>query len=71
VVAERGSHAELLARDGLYARMWALQATERQAAPEESGDRMEGDAGEPVAAETTGPTAADTIDRVTTDALLR
>ncbi len=25
-VAERGSHAELLARSGLYARMWALQA---------------------------------------------
>jgi ATP-binding cassette, subfamily B, heavy metal transporter len=27
-VAERGRHAELLAKDGLYARMWALQATE-------------------------------------------
>ena len=25
-VAERGRHAALLARDGLYARMWALQA---------------------------------------------
>ena len=25
-IAERGSHAALLARDGLYARMWALQA---------------------------------------------
>jgi ATP-binding cassette subfamily B protein len=24
-VAERGSHAELLARDGVYARMWRLQ----------------------------------------------
>jgi len=27
-VAERGRHAELLARNGLYARMWALQAVE-------------------------------------------
>jgi ATP-binding cassette, subfamily B, heavy metal transporter len=32
-VAERGSHAALLARDGLYARMWALQA-EEQTEPE-------------------------------------
>jgi ATP-binding cassette, subfamily B, heavy metal transporter len=34
-VAERGGHAALLARGGLYARMWALQAereTEREAA---------------------------------------
>jgi len=28
-VAERGSHAGLLARGGLYARMWAIQAVER------------------------------------------
>jgi ATP-binding cassette, subfamily B, heavy metal transporter len=28
-VAERGTHAGLLARDGLYARMWALQAAEQ------------------------------------------
>jgi ATP-binding cassette, subfamily B, heavy metal transporter len=28
LVAERGSHAALLARGGLYARMWALQAVE-------------------------------------------
>jgi ABC-type transport system involved in Fe-S cluster assembly fused permease/ATPase subunit len=27
-VAERGSHAALLAKDGLYAKMWALQAAE-------------------------------------------
>ena len=35
-VAERGRHAALLARDGLYARMWALQAeeqTEREPEP--------------------------------------
>jgi ABC-type multidrug transport system fused ATPase/permease subunit len=32
-VAERGRHAALLARDGLYARMWALQA-EEQTEPE-------------------------------------
>ena len=30
-VAERGTHATLLAEGGLYARMWALQA-EQQAA---------------------------------------
>jgi ATP-binding cassette, subfamily B, heavy metal transporter len=33
LVAERGRHAALLARDGLYARMWALQA-EQEAEPE-------------------------------------
>jgi ATP-binding cassette subfamily B protein len=32
-VAERGTHQELLARDGVYARMWALQA-EQQELPE-------------------------------------
>jgi ABC-type transport system involved in Fe-S cluster assembly fused permease/ATPase subunit len=32
-VAERGRHATLLARDGLYARMWALQA-EQETEPE-------------------------------------
>jgi ATP-binding cassette subfamily B protein len=32
-VAERGRHTALLARDGLYARMWALQA-EQEAEPE-------------------------------------
>ena len=29
-VIERGSHAVLLARDGLYARMWAMQAAEQE-----------------------------------------
>jgi len=29
-IAERGSHAELLARDGLYAEMWMRQASERE-----------------------------------------
>src|SRR5262245_11507232 len=29
-IVERGRHAELLARDGLYSRMWALQQQERE-----------------------------------------
>ncbi|MBW6527987.1 ABC transporter ATP-binding protein/permease [Sphingomonas sp. RHCKR7] len=33
-VVERGSHAELLARDGLYASMWARQAAESEEAEE-------------------------------------
>ncbi|MCA0902923.1 ABCB family ABC transporter ATP-binding protein/permease [Qipengyuania aquimaris] len=32
-LAESGTHAELLARDGLYAEMWARQAAERQTDP--------------------------------------
>jgi ATP-binding cassette, subfamily B, heavy metal transporter len=32
-VAERGTHAELLAQGGLYARMWALQAVESEGEP--------------------------------------
>jgi ATP-binding cassette, subfamily B, heavy metal transporter len=32
-IAERGRHADLLAKRGLYARMWALQATEQDHAP--------------------------------------
>jgi ABC-type transport system involved in Fe-S cluster assembly fused permease/ATPase subunit len=31
-VAERGTHAELLARDGLYARMWRAQAEQQEQA---------------------------------------
>jgi ATP-binding cassette, subfamily B, heavy metal transporter len=33
LVAERGRHAALLARDGLYARMWTLQAAEHELQP--------------------------------------
>ena len=29
-IAERGSHAALLARDGLYAQMWTMQAAEQE-----------------------------------------
>ncbi len=29
-VAERGAHAQLLARDGVYARMWAAQAEQHE-----------------------------------------
>jgi ABC-type transport system involved in Fe-S cluster assembly fused permease/ATPase subunit len=32
-VAERGQHAELVARGGVYARMWAMQAEQEQAEP--------------------------------------
>ncbi len=36
-IVERGTHAGLLARDGVYARMWRLQQTERRdGAPDES-----------------------------------
>jgi ABC-type transport system involved in Fe-S cluster assembly fused permease/ATPase subunit len=33
-IAERGRHAALLAQDGLYARMWALQAAEQDREPQ-------------------------------------
>jgi ATP-binding cassette, subfamily B, heavy metal transporter len=33
LVAERGRHAALLAKDGVYARMWALQAAEHELQP--------------------------------------
>jgi ABC-type transport system involved in Fe-S cluster assembly fused permease/ATPase subunit len=32
-IAERGTHASLLAQRGLYARMWALQSVEQQLEP--------------------------------------
>ena len=35
-VAERGTHADLLERDGLYARMWELQAEQRDAPEREA-----------------------------------
>ena len=35
-VAERGTHAGLLAQDGLYARMWALQAEQQAIDVEET-----------------------------------
>jgi ATP-binding cassette subfamily B protein len=41
-IVERGAHADLVRADGLYATMWARQATERDApavADEEDGDR--------------------------------
>ncbi len=39
-VAERGTHAELRARGGLYARMWALQAVEQEVAELEEAERL-------------------------------
>jgi ABC-type transport system involved in Fe-S cluster assembly fused permease/ATPase subunit len=41
-VAERGTHAELRARGGLYARMWALQAVEQEVAELEDAERLLG-----------------------------
>ena len=38
-VAERGTHAELLRQNGLYAEMWTRQAAEREAA-DESGEEL-------------------------------
>jgi ABC-type transport system involved in Fe-S cluster assembly fused permease/ATPase subunit len=39
-VAERGSHIALLAKGGLYAKMWTLQAAEHDREPVEESDRL-------------------------------
>ena len=39
-VVERGSHADLLAEDGLYANLWAVQAGEIDELPEEFVERV-------------------------------
>ncbi len=57
-VAERGTHASLLAADGLYARMWALQV-EQGEVPEPEATRLVPDAVRPVpGAELPEPVAA-------------
>jgi ATP-binding cassette subfamily B protein len=40
-IVERGRHAELLERDGLYARMWALQQQERELSLRKRRARLE------------------------------
>ena len=37
-VAERGTHASLLAKDGLYAQMWALQAEQEEREPADAAE---------------------------------
>ncbi len=41
-VAERGSHPALLAKGGLYARMWTLQATEDDLEAADQGAAVSG-----------------------------
>ncbi len=51
-VAERGTHANLLAADGLYARMWVLQIEQGEVPPPEATQSMpEAALPEPVAAQ--------------------
>ncbi len=40
-VVERGSHADLLAQDGVYARMWAMQAEQQEQPAEPEYDHVE------------------------------
>ena len=37
-VAERGTHAQLLRRNGLYAEMWARQQSEREEAEAQAAE---------------------------------
>ena len=37
-VAERGTHAQLLRKNGLYAEMWARQQSEREAEEAEAAE---------------------------------
>jgi ATP-binding cassette subfamily B protein len=39
-VAERGTHAELLAQNGMYARMWAMQAEQQEGGRQETMDAV-------------------------------
>jgi ATP-binding cassette, subfamily B, heavy metal transporter len=41
-IAERGTHVALLAKSGLYARMWALQAAEHDLEHDHAGQRVVG-----------------------------
>ena len=61
-VAERGTHASLLAADGLYARMWALQI--------EQGELPEPDEGQATVEQSKMPGAGDDRRAVATAALV-
>ena len=40
-IVERGTHAELLALEGRYAHMWALQQSRAERTPEEAAEEAE------------------------------